>query len=138
MNSVSESLNPSEDRKPAAAESNCVAAMRGGEQLEAEVRPQTGLPRQVNSIRCAVRASLLAKGEACRKSGKTRTARRLSKLDRVQAAHGWSEDVRKGTWRKMRDRRRVTDASAGVRAPVVAMKPGNAEGAKGRRKVNAR
>ena len=138
MNPVSESLNPPEDRKPVAAGGNCVAAMRGGEQPEAEVRPQTGLPRPVNSIRCAAGASPLGKDEACRCDDEPRTARGLSMLDRGRAVYGWSGDVRKGAWRKMRRRCRGTDARAGIRALRVAVKPGNAGGAKERRKVNAR
>jgi hypothetical protein len=137
MNSVSESLNPPADRKLVAAEGNCAAAMWGGEQPEAEVRSQTGLPRPVNSIRYPRRASLLAKGEACRVSGEPRTAQGLSMLDRGRRGYSWSENARKGTWPKMRGRRRGL-TGAGFRAPIVAKKPGNAGGAKGRRKVNAR
>ena len=137
MNPVSESLNPPEDRKPVAAGGNCAAAMRGGEQPEAEVRPQTGVPKPVNSIRCAAGASPLGEGEACCFDGKPRTARGLSMLDRGRAAYGWSGDATKGAWCKMGHRRRGTDARAGIRALIVAMKPGNAGGAKERRKVNA-
>ena len=136
MNSVSESLNPPADRKPVAAEGNCAAAMRGGEQPEAEVRSQTGLSRPVNSIRYPRRASLLARGEACRESGEPRTARGLSMLDRGRRGYSWSENARKGTWKKMRGRCRGLTC-AGFRASIVAGKPGNSGGAKGRRKVNA-
>ena len=59
-------------------------------------------------------------------------------LDRGRTGHGWSGDVRKGAWRKMGPRRRGTDACAGSRALIVAEKPGNAGGAKERRKVKAR
>jgi hypothetical protein len=45
---------------PFVAESNCVAARRGGEQLEANVSSVT----TVNSIWPVVLASLLANGEA--------------------------------------------------------------------------
>ena len=137
MNPASESLSPPEYRKPVAAGGNCVAAMRGGEQPEAEVRPQTGMPMPVNSIRCAAGASLLGKGEACRIDGKPRTARGLYMLDRGRAEYGWSEDAKKGAWRKMGRRCRGTDACAGIRALIVVMKPGNSGGAKERRKVNA-
>ena len=120
-----------------AAGGNCVAAMRGGEQPEAEVRSQIGLPRPVNSIRWLRRASLCRKGEACRASGEPRTARGLSMLDRGRRSHGWSENARKGSGMTIRDRRgRLTCVE--VRALIVAMKPGNAGGAKERRKVNAR
>jgi len=59
-------------------------------------------------------------------------------LNRGHAGYGWREDVTKGAWRKMRRRRRQTEADAGIRALIVAMKPGNAGGARERRKVNAR
>jgi len=52
-------------RDRGAVEGNCVAAMRGGEQPGDGQLSQT----KVNSIRRAKRASLLAKGEACRESG---------------------------------------------------------------------
>jgi hypothetical protein len=137
MNSECESHIPPADRKSVAAGGNCVAAMRGGEQPEAEVRSQIGLLRPVNSIRWLRRASLCRKGEACRASGEPRTARGLSMLDRGLRSHGWSENARKGSGMTIRDRRRRLTC-AGVRALIVAMKPGNAGGAKERRKVNAR
>jgi hypothetical protein len=137
MNSVSESLNPPGDRKSVAAEGNCVATMRGGEQPEAEVQSQTDLPRSVNSIRYARRASLLGEGEACPITrDEPRTARGLSMPERGRRVYGWSEKAPKGTWNKMR-RRRGGLTRAGIRALIVAMKPGNAGGARGRRKVNA-
>jgi len=119
-----------------AAEGNCAMATSGGEQPEAEVRSQIGLLRPVNSIRWLRGASLRRKGEACRENGKPRTARGLSMLDRGQRSYGWSENALKGTWMKIRDRRGGL-SRAGVRALIVALKPGNAGGAKGRRKVNA-
>jgi hypothetical protein len=137
MNSVSESLNPSADRKSVAAGGNCAAAMQGGEQPEAEVRSQMGLPRPVNSIRPVRWANLLAKGEACRESGKPRTAQGLFMLERGRRTGSWSENARKGAGMTIRDRRERL-SRVGVRALIVAMKPGSAGGAKGRRKVNAR
>ena len=111
-------------------------ATPGGEQPEAEMRSQMGLPRPVNSIRWLQGASLRRMGEACRASGESRTAQGLSMLDRDPCRHGWSENASKGTWTTIRDRRgRLT--CVGVRALIVAMKPGNAGGAKERRKVNA-
>lgn len=111
-------------------------ATPGGEQPEAEVRFQTGLPRPVNSIRWLQGASLRHNGEACRVSGESRTAQGLSMLDRGPCSYGWSENVRQGAWVKIRDRRGRL-SRAGVRALIVAVKPGNAGGAKERRKVNA-
>ena len=136
MNSVSESLNPSADRKSVAAGGNCAAAMQGGEQPEAEVRSQIGQRRPVNSIRPVRWASLRAMGEACRVSGEPRTAQGLSMLDRGRRKGSWSENARKGTGMTIRDRHgRLT--CAGVRALIVAMKPGNSGEARERRKVNA-
>lgn len=136
MNSVCESHNPPGDRKAVAAGGNCVAARRGGEQPEAEVWSQIGRPRPVNSIRWLRGASLRSKGEACRESGEPRTAEGLSMLERGPRSHGWSENALKGSGMTIRDRRGRL-IRVGVRAPIVAMKPGNAGGAKERRKVNA-
>ena len=60
-NPVSANLNATEPDTGGEAEGNCVAARRGGKQPEAKEQSQT----QVNSIRCARTASLLANGEAC-------------------------------------------------------------------------
>jgi len=119
-----------------AAGGNCAAAMQGGEQPEAEMRSQIGLPRPVNSIRPVRWARLRSKGEACRESGEPRTAHSLSMLDRGWRKGSWSENASKGSRMTIRDRRERL-SSAGVRAPIVAMKPGNAGGARGRREVNA-
>ena len=107
--------------------------MRGGEQPETDRWSQT----QVNSIRRAKRASLLGKGEACGASGEPVTALRLPKLETGRLGCGWGGNGWKGAWEKWRDRRRGL-TGVGVRGSIVAMKPGNAEGAKGPRKVNAR
>lgn len=114
-------------------EDNRVAARRGGEQSEAEGWSRT----EVNSIRPAQRASLLAKGEACRFGGEPATDRGLSAPWSGRCAGGWSGNDRKGSWVKWRDRRGAL-TRAGVRGSIVALKPGNAGGAKGPRKVNAR
>ncbi len=137
MNPECESHLPSADRESVAAGGNCVAAMRGGEQPEAQVRSQIGRPRPVNSIRWLRGASLRRKGEACRASGEPRTAQNLSTLERGPRSHGRSENAPKGPGMTIRDRRGRLSC-AGVRAPIVATKPGNAGGAKERRKVNAR
>ncbi len=133
MNSACESHDPRGGRDRGAAEGNCVAARRGGEQPEADGRSRT----RVNSIRPMSRASLQAKGEACRASGEPVPVRGLPILATGRGGGEWSGNVRKGPWPKWRDRRgRLT--RAGVRGSVVASKPGNAGGAKGPRKVNAR
>ena len=119
-----------------AAGGNCAVATPGGEQPEAEVRSQTGLPRPVNSIRWLRGASLRSKGEACRVSGEPRTAQSLSMLERGPRSYGWSENAWKGSGMTIRDRRGRLSC-VGVRALIVAMNPGNAGGAKERRKVNA-
>ena len=58
---VSVNLNATEPVTGGEAEGNCVVVRRGGKQLEAKEQSQT----QVNSIRYARAASLLANGEAC-------------------------------------------------------------------------
>jgi len=57
-------------------------------------------------------------------------------LERGPRSYGWSENALKGSWVTIRDRRGRLSC-AGVRALIVAMKPGNAGGAKERRKGNA-
>ena len=134
MKSTSESLSLPETSNGRAAEGNCVAARRGGEQPEADPWSQT----QVNPIRLSTAASLLASGEACRMSG-DRSDRHPSSMVRDRAvAGGWGENAGKVSCgriescpgRKPRERNR-----AEVRAAIRAMKRGNARGAKGGRKV---
>ena len=132
MNSECESHYLRGDRDCGAVEGNCVAARRGGEQPETEGRSRT----KVNSIRHVRRASLLARGEACRVSGKPVTALMLSKLATGRLGCGWSENDPKRAWDKWRSRRGELSRD-GVRGSIVAMKPVNAGGAKGPRKVNA-
>ncbi len=132
MNSECESHYLRGDRDCGAVEGNCVAARRGGEQPETEGRSRT----KVNSIRHVRRASLLARGEACRVSGKPVTALTLSKLATGRLGCGWSENDPKRAWDKWRSRRGELSRD-GVRGSIVAMKPVNAGGAKGPRKVNA-
>lgn len=133
MNSACESRDRPGDSRRGAEEDNRVAARRGGEQSESEGWSRT----EVNSIRQTQRASLLAKGEACRFGGEPATARGLSKPWVGRGVGGWSGNGPKGTWDKWRDRRGEL-TRAGVRGSIVAMKPGNAGGAKGSRKVKAR
>ena len=132
MKSTSESLSHPETSYGRAAEGNCVAARRGGEQPETEGRSRT----KVNSIRHVRRASLLARGEACRVSGKPVTALTLSKLATGRLGCGWSENDPKRAWDKWRSRRGELSRD-GVRGSIVAMKPGNSGGAKGCRKMEA-
>jgi len=106
--------------------------MRGGEQPETEGWSRT----KVNSIRHVQRVSLLGKGEACRVSGESVTVQGLPILETDRCGCGWSGNDQKGAWDKWRARsgsRR--EGRAAVRAFIVAMKPGNAGGAKGRRKM---
>jgi hypothetical protein len=59
----------------------------------------------------------------------------LPRLERVTCSHGWSENALKEAWDNKRDPR-TRSRTSGVRAAIVALKPGNAGGAKGRRKEN--
>lgn len=133
MNSECESHYYVRGRDWRTVEGNCVAAMRGGEQPETENWSQT----KVNSIRRVQRASLLAKGEAYRENGESVAVLGLPILQTGRCARGWSGNDWKGSWDKWRLRlgrlKRVE-----VRALIVAEKPGNAGGAKGRRKVETR
>ena len=143
MTSMCESHNHPGGRNRGAVEGNCVAARRGGEQPETDRWSQT----KVNSIRRSNRASLLAKGEACRDSGEPVTVQALPRLETGRLGRGWSENGGKGTWVKWRDRRGGL-TRVGVRGSIVAkhrhrlrrfgQKPCNCGGAKGPRKVNAR
>ena len=131
---TSESLSPPGTSYGRAAGGNCVAARRGGEQPEADPRSRT----QVNPIRLPATASLLANGEACRGSGDPSGRHPSSKARAGVAGDGWGGNAGKVSWRTVescpgrtpRQRRR-----AAVRAAVVALKRGNARGAKGGRKV---
>ncbi len=131
MNSECESHYYVGGRDWRTVEGNCVAAMRGGEQPEAEDWSQT----KVNSIRHVQRASQLGSGEACRRSGESVAVQGLPILQTDRCRCGWSGNERKGLWDKWRDQRGRLNR-VGVRAPIVARKPGNAGGAKGRRKVD--
>ena len=136
MNSTGESPGPPKSSSGRAAEGNCVAVRRGGEQPEADLQSQT----QVNSIRPTVVASLLANGEAyARRDNRTRLHR--SNKGGVRATEGgWSENAGKGSY-VSGESCRAQDCEeadpAAVRAAIGAKKPGNAGGAKGGRKANA-
>ena len=120
------------------ADRNCVAARRGGEHREANGQSAT----RVNSIRPGCLASLPSYGEAqigaIRKP--TTLKGNVSKRSSEQSG-GWRRNGRKSKFIKPRDLSRQDGPCAscsGVRAFIVAMKPGNSGGAKGRRKVDAR
>lgn len=119
-----------------AAGGNCVAAMQGGEQPEAEVRSQTGLSRPVNSIRCLRRASLRATERSLPRQRRTTDGGEPVDAGPCQRRYSWSGNAPKGAGMTIRDRREGLNC-AGVRALIVAVKPGNAGGAKERRKVKA-
>ena len=93
MKPESESLIPESGSNTPAAEGNCVAAMRGGEQPEAE--EQSRSETMLNSIRRATLASLLGKGEACRENGDVEKPRKLPMADSTSPACGWSGNVPK-------------------------------------------
>jgi hypothetical protein len=134
MKSTSESLSHPETSYGKAAEGNCVVARRGGEQPEADLRSQT----KVNPIRFTTAASLLGNGEACRKSGNHFPLHSSLTREKWDVVDGWGENAGKVSCgstescpgRKPRKRNRTA-----VRAAIVAMKRGNARGAKGGRKV---
>ena len=101
MKSESESLIPRGGRNRAAAKGNCAAAMRGGEQPEAE--EQSRSETMLNSIRRAALASLHSQGEACRESGEVEPPRELPKADSTSAGRDWSGNAPKVACDKWRD-----------------------------------
>jgi len=126
-------------------ERNCVAARRGGEQRDVNDQSAT----QVNSIRPCRAASLLGNGEArtgaIRKSVTLRGS--VQKRSRGRLG-GWRRNGLDGqthdTGRPARVQaefivpdKDTKSRRAGVRAPIVASKPGNSGGAKGCREVES-
>jgi hypothetical protein len=91
MKSTSESLSHPETSNGRAAEGNCVVVRRGGEQPEADLRSQT----RVNPIRFTTAASLLASGEACRKSGNRFLPHPSSTGEKRVVGDGWCENAGK-------------------------------------------
>jgi len=135
MKSESESLIPREGRHRAAAEGNCVAAMRGGEQPEAEEQSRSAT--MLNSIRRAALASLRSTGEACRVSGDVDLPRELPMAESANAVCSWSGNVPKVSC----DKWRLPDGEltpAGQQSVHSSDEAANHGGAKGRRKANAR
>ena len=134
MKSTSESLSHPETSYGRAARGNCVVVRRGGEQPEADLRSQT----KVNPIRSSTAASLLVSGEACRMSG-NRFLPHLSFTGEKRAVgDGWGENAGKvscGNVEICPGRNPRKRSRAEVRASMVAMKRGNARGARGGRKV---
>ncbi len=127
MNSECESHYPRAGREPGAAEGNCVAARGVGSAGSGRL-----VRNESDSIRRAQRASLLGKGEVCRVSGESVTV--LDCHTGHRPVRVWVEsDDRKGAWRSGDPGRRLS--RDGVRGSIVAVKPGNAGGAKGPRKV---
>ena len=116
------------------ADRNRVAARRGGEHRKANGQSAT----KVNSIRPDCLASLPSYGEA-----RTGILRKPSTLmgnvskPSTEQSGGWRRNGRKVRLVKQRDLPGRLIA-AGVRAFIVAKKPGNAGGAKGRRKMDAK
>ena len=132
MNSAYEKTTFRVAASPEEAQGNCAVARPGGEQPAARTWSRT----KVNSIQCIRLANLRAKGEACRATGASHPAQTLPMPERDRRVHGWSGNGFKSAWNKRRSRRGSLKRG-GVRAVIVAMKPGNAGGAKGRRKVDA-
>jgi hypothetical protein len=119
-----------------AAGGNCAAAMQGGEQPEAEVRSQTGLSRPVNSIRWLRGASLLGNERSLPRQRRTTDGGEPVDAGPCRRSYSWSENAAKGSWMTIRELPWCQEEStAAVRASIVAMKRGNACGAKGRRKT---
>jgi len=132
MRTTSESLSPSETSYGRAAEGNCVAARRGGEQPEADPQTQT----LVKPIRPDTMASLLDKGEACGASHDRHDQASSSKVRVGGVAGGWAGYAGKLSWWTVETcagRTPLRRCRAGVRAAIVAVKRGNARGAKGGR-----
>ena len=141
MNSASESLRPKRSAQRLAAEGNCVAARRGGEQPEADSQSTTEVPTSVNPFRPAISTSLRVKGEVCggfRSVGLSHSDPALKGEDReVEGGWGWNE--RKGSWltTETRDRRMALWPGHGSQSVHSSDEAANPRGAKGRRKVNA-
>jgi hypothetical protein len=134
MKSTGESPSHPETSNGRAAGGNCVAVRRGGEQPEADLRSQT----QVNPIRFTTTASLRAIGEACRMSGNRFLPHPSSTGEKRVVVDGWGENAGKvscGSIEICPGRNPRKRGRAEVRAVVVAMKRGNARGARDGRKV---
>ena len=124
-----------------AAGGNCVVARRGGEQPEADSQSTTEVPTSVNSIRPAIPASLLVKGEAFggQVSVSLSHPHPASKGEGRGVEGGWRWNERKGSWLTMETRSLEDGPKPGCGSQSVhrSDEAGNDRGAKGRRKVNA-
>ena len=141
MNSESESLNPKRSALRLAAGGNCVVARRGGEQPEADSQSTTEVPTSVNSIRPAIPASLLAKGEALggRKSVSLFRPHPASRGEDRGVEGEWRWNVRKGSWLRIESRRGGRrEPPCGSQSIHSSDEAGNDRGAKGCRKVNVK
>src|SRR5690606_2797626 len=134
MESDGEGPFPPEASSGRAAEGNCVAARRGGEQPEADPRSQT----QVNTIRPFKATSLLETGEV-RSFWSSLGASHLSlKVQSWALPGGWCENAGKvscGSNESWRPQESLWTPPA-VRAVIVALKAVKAGGAKDGRKAN--
>lgn len=131
MNQRVKVMTPGEAETPGKRRATASSQDGVGSSLERNHGPK----HQVNPIRWVQSASLLAKDEACRESDGANPAQVLPRLELVGWAHGWDGNVGKEAWDNRRDRP-ARSKLVGVRAAIVARKPGNAGGAKGRRKKN--
>jgi hypothetical protein len=110
---------------------------RGGEQPEVDLRSQI----QVNPIRFTTTASLLAIGEACRMSGNRFLPDPSYTGEKRDVVDGWGENAGKVSCGRVEicpGRNPRKRSRAEVRAVIVAMKRGNARGARDGRKVERR
>lgn len=141
MNPASESLRPRRSAFRLAAEGNCVAVRRGGEQPEADSQSTTEVSTLVNSIRPAIPASLLGKGEACDGHLSVRLPHpHPASMEEGRGVEGdWRWNEKKGTLLTTETRRRrMAECQAGGSQSVhSSLEAANPRGAKGRRKVNA-
>ncbi len=103
------------------ADRNCVVARRGGEHREAN--GLASLPSCGEAQIGAIRKSTTLKGNVSKRSSKQ--------------SGGWRRNGWKSRFIKPRDLPSVRPQSAGVRGTIVALRPGNAGGAKGSRKMDA-
>ena len=134
MKSTGESPSHPETSNGRAAGGNCVVARRGGEQPEADLRSQT----RVNPIRFTTTASLRVTGEAYRMSGNRFLPHPSHTGEKRAVVDGWGENAGKvscGSVEICPGRNPRERSRAEVRAVVVAMKRGNACGARDGRKV---
>lgn len=103
------------------AEGNCVAARRGGEQPEANLSSQRGLPRPLNPIRPVGLASLRRKGEARVQDLPETITKHVSRVVR-ESEGGWGEKAGKAHQISKEIPPGAAESWREVRAPIVALK----------------